>query len=54
VATPWPEFAEIKHVDSELLFDYWRIIPKSALSRSTSVFYPGVGASPADDSASTR
>jgi hypothetical protein len=49
VATPWPEFAEIKHVDSELLFDYWRIIPDSALSPSTRVVYPGVGSSLADD-----
>ena len=49
VATPWPEFAEIDHVDSELVFDYWRVIPDSALSPSTRVVYPGVGASPADD-----
>jgi UDPglucose 6-dehydrogenase len=49
VATPWPEFAEIEHVNSRLLFDYWRIIPDSALSPSTRVVYPGVGWSPADD-----
>ena len=53
VATPWPEFAEIKHVDSGLLFDYWRIVPESALARSTRVFYPGAGSALADDRATT-
>ena len=49
VATPWPEFAQIEHIDSGLVFDYWRIIPDSALSPRTRVVYPGVGSSPADD-----
>jgi UDPglucose 6-dehydrogenase len=48
VATPWPEFGEIEHVVAELVFDYWRIIPDSALSPSTRVVYPGMGPSPAD------
>jgi UDPglucose 6-dehydrogenase len=49
VATPWPEFAQIEHIDSGLVFDYWRIIPESALSPRTRVVYPGVGSLPADD-----
>ncbi len=45
VATPWPEFADIAQIDSKLVFDYWRIVPASAMSRSTRVVYPGVGPS---------
>ena len=43
VATPWPEFAKIEHIDSDWVFDYWRIVPDSAFSPSTRVVYPGVG-----------
>ena len=53
VATPWPEFAEIARIDSEWVFDYWRILPESALSPSTRVVYPGVGSSPADNPSPT-
>jgi UDPglucose 6-dehydrogenase len=43
VATPWPEFAELEHVGSAFMFDYWRIVPDSVLSPSTRTFHPGVG-----------
>ncbi len=43
VATPWPEFASIDHIDAAVVFDYWRIVPPPALSPGTRVLYPGVG-----------
>lgn len=46
VATPWPEFAMIESLDPAVLFDYWRIVPLSALSPKTRVLYPGVGPRP--------
>jgi hypothetical protein len=49
VATPWPEFAEIGQVGARMVFDYWRILPDSALSPSTRIVYPGVGPSPIDE-----
>ena len=48
VATPWPEFADIKRVDAEFVFDYWRIIPATAMAPTTQVFHPGVGPSVGD------
>lgn len=46
VATPWPEFAEISAIPARLVFDYWRMIPRSALSSSARLVYPGVGPGP--------
>lgn len=53
VATAWPEFAEIAHISSPLVFDYWRIVPVAAFSESTRVVYPGVGLA-ADDELGPR
>jgi UDPglucose 6-dehydrogenase len=53
VATPWPEFGEIDHIGSALVFDYWRIVPDSALSPSTQIFHPGIGPQVDDEIAST-
>jgi nucleotide sugar dehydrogenase len=48
VATPWPEFAEIERLPGlQAMFDYWRIVPRSALDPSTTVMYPGTGSRPA-------
>jgi UDPglucose 6-dehydrogenase len=46
VTTPWSEFGTIESLDSAVLFDYWRIVPLSALSPGTQVLYPGVGPRP--------
>jgi len=53
VATPWPEFAELEHVASAFVFDYWRIVPEAVLSPSTRIFHPGVGPQVDDEFAST-
>ena len=52
IATPWPEFAELDHIDSALVFDYWRMVPDSVLSPSTRIFHPGVGPQLNDEPAS--
>jgi UDPglucose 6-dehydrogenase len=46
IATPWPEFGAIDHLDAAVLFDYWRIVPLAAISPRTLVMYPGVGPRP--------
>lgn len=47
IATAWPEFGGIANIDADVLIDYWRIVPLSALSPGTRVMYPGVGSDPA-------
>ncbi|MGH9299421.1 MAG: UDP binding domain-containing protein, partial [Acidimicrobiales bacterium] len=43
VATPWPDCGKLEILDADLVFDYWRIVPKSSLSPSAELIYPGVG-----------
>lgn len=44
IATPWPEFESIKVPSSvAIIFDYWRVIRRSALGQATVLVNNGVG-----------